>query len=77
MGVSVDRGMGVRFRTNNEDRSALVGKCYSGCLCWLFDRTPDHTNWLYKEFKFFRNVGRITVPVGYLLLKQEPQLLIR
>jgi hypothetical protein len=55
MGVSEDRGMGVRFRTNNEDRSALVGKYYSGCLCWLFDRTLGLTKRLYKNIGFFCN----------------------
>jgi len=55
MGVSEDRGMGVRFRTNNEDRSALVGKYYSGCLCWLFDRTLPFTKRLYKKIGFFCN----------------------
>jgi hypothetical protein len=53
MGVSEDQGMGVRFRTNNEDRSALVGKYYSGCLCWLFDRTLGLTKRLYKNIGFF------------------------
>ena len=38
MGDSVDRLRGARFRTNNEDRSALVGKYYSGCLCWLISQ---------------------------------------
>ena len=67
--------MGVRFRTNNEDRSALVGKYYSGCLCWLFDRTPDRSEWLYIFSHFFCNVGQEPLQEGYLLTFQLSQAL--
>jgi hypothetical protein len=61
MGVSEDRGMGVRCRTNNEDRSALVGKYYSGCLCWLFDRTRPRTKRLSKDIGFFCNAVQTAI----------------
>jgi hypothetical protein len=69
MGVSEDQGMGVRFRTNNEDRSALVGKYYSGCLCWLFDRTLPLTKRLYKKIGFFCNAVQTARLPNYLLRK--------
>jgi len=53
MGVSVDRVMGVCRQTNNGDRSALAGKYYSGCLCWLKYVMQDMRKSCLKFARFF------------------------
>ncbi len=80
MGVSVDRGMGVCFQTNNGDRSALAGKYYSGCLCWLFIQMHRNSKSCPSQRKksciaklFILSPARVP---GYLLLKKAPCLLI-
>ena len=67
MGVSVDRVMGVCHQTNNGDRSALVEKCYSGCLCLLPDTTRKHSKRLYTVSEFFHNVGQPGFERNYLV----------
>jgi len=57
--------MGVRFRTNNGDRSALVGKYYSGCLCLLLHTTLKHSKRLYTLSKYFHNVRQSTIEPDY------------